>query len=223
MSRGLDTGCNLQMYNYTVIRTNRRNISIAITPNNEIVVRCNNRVSLDKIDKFVYANSAWIEKHLAINQKLLDSTESIREYKNVYILGELFQLQIFDKNNFDRKCLYVKSVKHINNVLAKLYGEARLDRVRELAKMMNVEPTELCFRKYKAKWACCDTQKRIVFSYATLMLSDRLFDYIAIHELCHIFYMNHSNQFKQKLSEFLPEWRNRRADLKYFSFLLKIY
>lgn len=223
MSRGLDIGCNSQMYNYTVVRTNRRNISIVISPNNEIVVRCNNRVSLERIDKFVVANSAWIDKHLSINQKLLDSTQSIREYKNIYILGELFQLNISNENKFDGKCLNVKSVKHINNTLAKLYGEARLDRVRELAKMMNVEPYELSFKKYKAKWACCDMQKRIVFSYATLMLSDRLFDYIAVHELCHIFYMNHSKQFKQKLSEFLPDWRSRRADLKYFSFLLKIY
>jgi len=49
---------------YTVIRSRRRTISIQLTPQGEILVRCPARMSIDDIDRFVQSKTDWIKTHL---------------------------------------------------------------------------------------------------------------------------------------------------------------
>ena len=51
---------------YRVTRSDRRTISIQITPAGEVLVRCPRRMGEDAVRAFVESKSHWIEKHLAI-------------------------------------------------------------------------------------------------------------------------------------------------------------
>ncbi len=49
---------------YTLIRSNRKTLSIVIKPSGEVEVRCPKRCSRREMDAFVQSKRDWIEKHL---------------------------------------------------------------------------------------------------------------------------------------------------------------
>lgn len=50
---------------YELIRSSRKTISIQITPDGKIVVRCPNRMRREDVEHFVKSKQGWIEKHLS--------------------------------------------------------------------------------------------------------------------------------------------------------------
>jgi len=50
---------------YRLIRSDRKTISIQITPGGEVVVRCPRRLSDRAVREFVESKKAWIEKHVS--------------------------------------------------------------------------------------------------------------------------------------------------------------
>ena len=53
------------MIPYTLIRSNRKTVSIVIKPGGEVEVRCPKRCSRREVDAFVQSKRDWIEKHLS--------------------------------------------------------------------------------------------------------------------------------------------------------------
>ena len=49
---------------YRVIRSSRKTISLQITPEGEILVRCPNRMKIGDIDVFVKNHESWIQRHM---------------------------------------------------------------------------------------------------------------------------------------------------------------
>ena len=56
-------------YEYTVIRSGRRTLSLEITPALAVVVRAPYACSEKQIAAFVQAHTAWLEKHMALQQQ----------------------------------------------------------------------------------------------------------------------------------------------------------
>ena len=49
-----------------------------------------------------------------------------------------------------------------------------------------------------------------------------ILDYIVVHELCHLVYMNHSKDFWDLVESIIPDWKKRRNWLKENGYKLKI-
>lgn len=50
---------------YTLIRSKRKTLSIQITPNQEVIVRCPSRMPKRDIQAFVDSKAVWIHRHLS--------------------------------------------------------------------------------------------------------------------------------------------------------------
>lgn len=49
---------------YQIIRSARKTISLQITPEGKLLVRCPNRMTAAEVDKFVRSKESWIQSHL---------------------------------------------------------------------------------------------------------------------------------------------------------------
>ena len=58
------------MMDYQIIRSSRKTISLQITPEGKLVVRCPNRMKRLDIQAFVESKRNWIEKHLQKSKDL---------------------------------------------------------------------------------------------------------------------------------------------------------
>ena len=65
------------MYDYKLIRSKRKSISIRIDENCELIVRAPLRTSKQELDKIVLANTGWIEKHMPEARKRMEQSKQI--------------------------------------------------------------------------------------------------------------------------------------------------
>lgn len=79
-----------------------------------------------------------------------------------------------------------------------------------------LKPSKINIRKQKSVWGTCNKKGAISINAFCCLLPEPLFEYIMIHELCHLVEMNHSPIFWSQVSLYLPDWKDRRAALKKF-------
>lgn len=78
--------------------------------------------------------------------------------------------------------------------------------VREWAKRLKVEPTQIRVQRIRSKWASCSRGKSISFSEDLLAQNRGFQTYAIVHELLHLRVPNHGRLFKSLMSIYVPDW-----------------
>lgn len=104
--------------------------------------------------------------------------------------------------------------------------DSQIEEIRELAREVLTKKTEMYSNlmglKYgrititgaKGRFGSCSSRGDISYSYRLMAYPDRAVDYVVVHELCHLVYMNHSKDFYALVEKILPDYKERRALLK---------
>lgn len=79
--------------------------------------------------------------------------------------------------------------------------------------VMGVQPRGITIRNQRTLWGSCSARDSLSCNARIAMLSPELADYIVVHELAHITHHNHSAAFWKRVAEYIPEHRERRAQL----------
>ncbi|MDD3959286.1 MAG: M48 family metallopeptidase [Oscillospiraceae bacterium] len=74
-------------------------------------------------------------------------------------------------------------------------------------------PKRVFIRFSRTSWGSCSTLGNISLSGYLCHLPDELFEYVVLHELCHLYHMNHSAEFWSLLDRLLPEPKLLRKKL----------
>jgi len=79
-----------------------------------------------------------------------------------------------------------------------------------------LKPVKIIIRKQKSVWGTCNRKGTLSINAFCCLLPEPLFEYIMVHELCHLAELNHSARFWSHVSSYLPDWKTRRSALKKF-------
>lgn len=103
---------------YTLVRSARRSLAVQIKPDGKVIVRANYRTSLQTIENFLSAKSAWIKKHLAeIAGKPALPKFTEEEIKNFIVSA---------------KAVIPSRVAYFASVIGVSYGKTTIRRARTL-------------------------------------------------------------------------------------------
>ena len=89
-----------------------------------------------------------------------------------------------------------------------------LARLQYFNQHYGLEWKRVAIRNQRRCWGSCSSLKNLNFNYKILFLPNHLQDYIIVHELCHLVHLNHGQQFWMLVSELVPEYQTRVAELR---------
>ncbi len=82
------------------------------------------------------------------------------------------------------------------------------------AEKIGVKYGKLFIRSQVSRWGSCSSLVNLNFNCVLMLCPDEIIDYIVIHELCHLKFMNHSRSFWSEVEKFCPEYKVSRKWLK---------
>lgn len=94
-------------------------------------------------------------------------------------------------------------------------AQARLhESAQHWAPRMGVRPARLALTSARTRWGSASAQGAIRLHWRLIHMEDALFDYVLVHELAHLREMNHSPRFWAHVAAALPDWEQRRRQLR---------
>ena len=77
-------------------------------------------------------------------------------------------------------------------------------------------PKKIFVRNMSSRWGSCSSLGNISLNVYLLDVEPDLFEYVLIHELSHLYYMNHSPKFWAQVSKYCPDYKEKRRKLKMY-------
>lgn len=215
-----------------LIRSRRKTISLAITPDGRLIVRAPLKTPVDFIRKFVLKKSSWIKK----GQETLKERCKKNPPKE-FINGETFlflgkkypfkvvddgvDIELKDSLNIPRRLL-----PDAKDFLIDWYKRQALikisERVNWYSKMAGLRYKSIRTTKAMKRLGSCGHKGTLNFNWCLILAPLGVIDYVVVHELSHLEHMNHSTKFWDKVKALMPDYEQKKKWLKDNSYLLTI-
>jgi len=219
-------------YTYFLTTKNVKNVKLMVDNQKRIVVSAPSYISQKKIQEFIIQNIAFIEKNLTrLNE--IERLSNLKEYKtgeHFLLFGDRIKIvsKAFSKNqvSLEGKTLYILLTedtvenrkahfdKFLKDTGKQVFGQLLEKHYPAFEKKIKTPP-HITVRQMTTKWGSANPAKnKITLNTALLYAPVDLIEYVLIHELCHFYHLDHSKAFYRKLSESVPDYKEKRKRLK---------
>lgn len=181
------------------------------------------RVSLGQAEKFVNEHKDWLQRQRKKLVRLSEKSVSLNDGE-VLFCGAIYRHM---KNSdlgtitlFDHEQKIIRTSKDLTNAteLEDWYIEQAVRiiplRVEQNAEKYGFHYNRITIRNQKTKWGSCSAQKNLNFNYKLVKMPDYVLDYLVIHELVHTEFLNHGEQFWQRVAECCPDYMKAEKYLR---------
>ncbi len=220
-----------QRIEFDVIFRKRKTLSIEVETPSLITVIAPEGKTEDEILETVKAKSKWIV------QKLFEIREmEFRKHNKEFVNGESFiymgrnySLQIVEDETVRMpeakltRGKFVVSVENkdfdqIRQALENWYKDKAKEKIMERVvyyqSHFDQKPKRIVIKDQQKRWGSCTKDNQLLFNWKCIMAPSPVLDYIVVHEMCHMVYMNHSQEFWNLLKRILPDYESRKEWLR---------
>ena len=122
-------------------------------------------------------------------------------------------IQIYSKNIEDKNVIQ-NSLKQWYKDRAEQHFNQLFNELKPISKSFYNEEPVLTYRWMKKRWGSCDKHGKIHLNLELIKTPKKCIEYVIIHELCHLKYLNHSNAFYTLLEQVYPDWKATKDRLE---------
>lgn len=213
-----------------LIRKDVKRINIKVKPTGEVVLTAPHDTSDAYIDQVLKRREKWINKHLSYfsNNPFFQEKQYVSG-ENFEYLGRNYRLKVVESDLEQVKLLqgYLHvfvSDKHDTakkrslidgwyKEKASIHFTTILDRFKTVVKR---DINAVKIRKMRTRWGSCNATKAYINLNLELIKKPRhCIEYVVLHELTHLLYPNHSQEFYNYLSIHMPDWQWRKDRLEH--------
>ena len=216
------------MDNYTLIRQNRRTISMRLDKDGNISVFAPLRLATAQIDRFVSDHARWISRKRAeIAARGAVPAIRAREGETVPLLGRYYTVRHWGKRTvrIEGAEIFLPSAAP-SDALIRFYRrhlkDAVLPLIARYAAAMGVAPQRISVGSARTRWGACSGKDALTFSFRLALCEPFAVEYVVVHELCHIRHKNHSAAFWDMVGQYFPAYKDAKKYLKQKSCLMEI-
>ncbi len=209
----------------------RKTLSIRIDSVGRLIVRAPKRYPEKRIAAFLEEKREWIEKKQAERKgaAALLPPENLDGYL-FPILGKATRIQLVESSRiaYDSEAgvLFLPNQSPQKRLVAWLKSNAK--RVftavtQDAARKMGVCYQSITVSSARTRWGSCSAENALRYTFRLLYCPKEIIEYVAVHELAHTRYKNHSPAFWQEVARYLPDWKLRRKWLKAHGVYMQIF
>ena len=210
---------------YSLIRSDRKTISIYVEPDGSIIVRAPEKISVDKVNGILDLKRFWIYKSLTEFQELNHTKvkRKVASGEGFLYLGKNYRLKI-DKDREKPLSLaqgyflldenhILRAREHFINFYKEKGKKHIPTRVDYFKKKIGVEPKNIVLRELKNRWAS-RSKTALNFHWKVMLAPMSIVDYIIVHELAHYLKKNHSSEFWEIVESVMPNYIEKKNWLR---------
>ena len=207
---------------YTLIRSNRKTLSVRVLPSGSVEVRAPFHFPKTRIEAFLAEKAGWIAEAQA---KCHAISGRLAEGVRLPYLGEFYPLRLRenappgpqDGKLFLPLSPFAKDAEI--RAAAEAFYRAEAKRllpplVERLAAALGVACRGVRVTGARTRWGSCSAKAGLNFSWRLMAAPPEEIELVAAHELCHLIHFNHSPTFYAALAGILPDWKARTEKLK---------
>lgn len=224
-------GTNIQ---YLLNRDRRKNSYIQIK-DGEVIVKVPKSATQEYIDNLLAEKLNWIQRKLNQN----NNSQHKLKYENgtdIFVLGKKLILLINfsdkikrtrlantgkeliiyfpnDAKSLPTDELKLRTKKVIDNYYKSIAKEEVASAMEDLKQRTGLFPLEWNIKNLKATWGICSSKKKISINQNLMAYSRHSIEYVCLHELCHLKYMNHSKEFWNLVEYYMPDYKKAKKEL----------
>lgn len=86
--------------------------------------------------------------------------------------------------------------------------------IEKYTKLLKETPNKVRIKDIKYAWGSCSSNRNITINQKLANKKEEVIEYVVLHEMCHLKYMNHSKDFWNLLENHMPEYKKYRKILK---------
>jgi predicted metal-dependent hydrolase len=109
---------------------------------------------------------------------------------------------------------FVSDIKFLRECVANRYKDQAKEifksKVQKYALVMKVHYKNITVKEQKTRWGSCSSIGNLNFNWKLIMMPEAIIDYVVVHELSHLLFMNHSKEFWKEVEIVLPDYKSRK-------------
>lgn len=221
------------MIDYQLSRSKRKTITLSFDKECNLLVKAPLWVSQKRIDSFVKEKEEWITAtKIRLMRTKAEKDKSRLQLENgdeLYFLGEKRILRVIREERKRTKvtCVMDKLYLYVPYEADYEYKRAQLERwyrkeaaiiikekAEEFAERLQVLYADIRIKDQKSRWGSCSSKGNLNFNWRIVMAPEQVCDYVIIHELCHLIYLDHSQKFWKLVERICPDYEQYKKWLK---------
>ncbi len=81
------------------------------------------------------------------------------------------------------------------------------ENIYKYSEILNVSPKKVRIRDLKYAWGSCSNNQNISINLKLATKDEKAIEYVVLHEMCHLIYMNHSKSFWNLIEKNMPKYK----------------
>lgn len=208
---------------YRIIWQNRKTMTVHVDEEANVIIKVPKHLSKLRINQFIQENEPWIKNRLQ-NQELVRQNNDWRITRKILYLGEYRDVFIKPPTHYkgqailaDNQLVIEPSIGYTDGDIAllveKFYKEQGKEILTKLtqhyASLLDVKYNKITIRKQKTRWGSCSSKGNVSYNIKILCAPKEMVEYIVLHEVMHLKYFNHGKEFWKRISEIMPDYKQK--------------
>lgn len=86
--------------------------------------------------------------------------------------------------------------------------------IKKYSEKLKLKPNKVRIKKIKYAWGSCSSNKNITINLNLATKEDKVIEYVVLHEMCHLKFMNHSKDFWNLVESQMSDYKECKRNLK---------